>query len=381
MPGTGSERIQKDTETFLQNPIDQFLCAVLRGEPAPWPDPAKGYSEAFLDRAAYHGVQPLALACARNNPGYETWPRDVIEELVGVQRDAVAQELLRTIEITKFAGELARRKIDCLVMKGEALARLHYSAPHLRQRCDTDFFIDLKDITHVREALDDMGYRVVPPVYKSHQFVAIPELESNAPILFDVHWRILNAPRFARVLSFAEAMKCSGPVPGLPHCRAPGLEDALLMACMHREGSERHDRNRLIWLYDIHLLAGAMTPEALEGLVEKAQTKGVQHACLEGLKAAEQCFGTTIPARAIAGLAMEPVAKKGGRYARSNLALIVDDLKSLPGAPSKVGLLGELFFPDSDALMRKFKKTSKVWLPVLYLRQLLGGVANRLLLR
>jgi hypothetical protein len=134
MPGTGSERIQKDTEAFLQNPIDRFLCAVLRGEPAPWPDPAKGYSEAFLDRAAYHGVQPLVLACARSNPGYETWPRAVIEELVGVQRDAVAQELLRTIEITEFAGELARREIDCLVMKGEALARLHYSAPHLRQR-------------------------------------------------------------------------------------------------------------------------------------------------------------------------------------------------------------------------------------------------------
>jgi hypothetical protein len=222
---------------------------------------------------------------------------------------------------------------------------------------------------------------VVPPVYKSHQFAAVPEHEGNAPILFDVHWRILNAPRFARVLSFAEAMKRSVPVPGLPHCRALGLEDALLMACMHREGSERHDRNRLIWLHDIHLLAGAMTPEAFESLVEKAQAKGVQYACFKGLEAAEQCFGTTIPVGAIAGLAKEHPAKKGGRYDRSNLALIVDDLKSLPGAQSKAGLLGELFFPDSDALMRKFKKTSKVWLPVLYLRQLLGGVANRLLLR
>ena len=68
------------------------------------------------------------------------------------------------------------------------------------------------------------------------------------------------------------------------------------------------------------------------------------------------------------------------RFAGSNLALLIDDLKHLPGIRAKFGLLVELFFPPADTLFRKYGSRSRLLLPYFYLRHIMRGLSERLTL-
>lgn len=363
--------------------MDDFLCRILRGEVPAWPAAYdRHFAQSFLRQSLHHGVQALVFDHAHGAPQWDGWPDEVKAGLAAALRAGVAFDLLRTHEVAEFLQELRRRGIAFLLTKGAALARTHYTNSALRTRCDTDLFIDLQDIERVRMALLESGYEVVPPLYKSHQFMGVSRRRAEAPVIFDIHWRILNAPRFARVIDFTAAVDRSVPAPGLDACRTLCAVDALLLACMHRKGSAQHDEDRLIWLYDIHLLLDAMTPGQLAEFAGRAVHKKVQAACLDGLEQAKARFHTEIPAAMLVQLATaEPLATLSRRFHASNLSLLMDDLRCLPGMRSSLGLLGELFFPSPDSLMSKYGRKNRFWLPLLYLQQLLGGMVRRLSLR
>ena len=363
--------------------IDDYLCRILRGEGAAWPATLDAdFAPSFLQRSLHHGVEALVFDHAHGTPQWDGWPDEVKTRLAAALRASVAFDLLRAHEVAEFLEELRRRGIAFLLTKGAALARTHYMNSALRTRCDTDLFIDLHDIERVRMALLESGYEAVPPIYKSHQFIGVSRRHTEAPVIFDIHWRILNAPQFARVIDFTEALDQSVPVPGMDGCRTLGAVDALLLACMHRKGSVQHDEDRLIWLYDIHLLLGAMTPGQLDEFAVRAVNKQVQAACLDGLQRAQACFNTLVAGAVIDILtAAERAANRSGRFAGSNLSLLIDDLRRLPGRQARWSLVGELFFPPADSLVRKYSTSKRRWLPLLYLRHILGGLSARLTLR
>jgi hypothetical protein len=68
------------------------------------------------------------------------------------------------------------------------------------------------------------------------------------------------------------------------------------------------------------------------------------------------------------------------RLAHSNLWLLIADWKELPTAVDRCALLRELCFPSPQLLLRRYHKTNQMWLPVLYLRQIFGGIVKRLTL-
>ena len=157
---------------------------------------------------------------------------------------------------------------------------------------------------------------------------------------------------------------------------------ALLVACMHRDGSAWHDRDRLIWLYDIHLLFAAMSAAEQDAFAALAVQRGVQACCHEGLAAAARWFETPVPATVwteLSAPATHPSLTR--RFRHSNLGLLVDDWKRLPGGGARRALLRELFAPPPERLLQKFGKSDRRWLPLLYLRQVVGGLVRRLSLK
>ena len=91
----------------------------------------------------------------------------------------------------------------------------------------------------------------------------------------DLHWRSSNSPALARLMDYEEMQARAVPVPSLgPAAFAPCPVHALLFACIHRAGHEHAPmyvdgvavpvKDRLIWLYDIHLLASKMQGAELE---------------------------------------------------------------------------------------------------------------------
>ena len=72
---------------------------------------------------------------------------------------------------------------------------------------------------------------------------------------------------------------------------APRAVDALLLACVH---PVMHHRNveRVLWIYDVHLLASMLSAEELDELVWLARTKKVAGVCAHQLRLAQTAFGT-----------------------------------------------------------------------------------------
>lgn len=373
-----SERLLID----LTNSIDDFICQALRGQPAPWTVPGNLKANEFLARCRHHGVVALLFHRMRNNPDWQSWPLELQQELEQASKAGAAHDLLRTHYLRQLLNALAAKDIPCITTKGEALAVSVYKQPGTRPRSDSDLFIRMGDIAGVRQTVLDLGYRVASTVYKSHQFTVVRPGDESYSIRFDIHWRILNSPRFARVLSFEEAFEGSREAPGMSPMRILNDSNALMLACMHRFGSERHDRDRLIWIYDVHELIMAMDSREFFRFAGRAVERSVQDVCLDAILKSEACFHTVVPAQVIAQL-QTPGSKPSNsrRFTQSHLGLLLVDWKELPNCEARAELLRELFIPPGAYLLHKYRKNNRLWLPVLYLRQWLGGVYDRLLLK
>jgi hypothetical protein len=367
----------------LNPTIDELICRALRGGPSPWAElEPHVHTREFLERAEHHGVQALLYHRMRDREEWQAWPNAVRNGLEQASKAGVAQEMLRTHHLARVLEEFDRAGVRCLLMKGEALALSHYVTPGTRARCDSDLFIPPGDIEAAKQAVLDANLSILSQIYKSHQFTVNRAGDSFGVVQFDVHWRISNHPQFARAISFEDAFEASVNVPGMEKVRMLNSVDALLLACMHRMGNERHDRDRLIWINDIHALTTTMDIDELIEFAAKAVSLDVQAACLDGLSRSIACFSTPVPDRVIKIL-QSPELRSPFlvRIARSHLGLLINDWRILADRRSRLGLLRELFWPSSSYLLRKYDKNSKLWLPVLYVRQILGGAFDRLSLR
>ncbi len=355
----------------------------MRGEAIAWSRLEGGVDPStFLQRCEHHGVAALVYHQASEQTEWRDWPQEVREGLFESSKAGIAQDMLRTHYLDELLDEFERNQVACLLTKGEALALLHYDKPGTRSRCDTDLFIPAREIEKVRSIASGLGLETVSTVYKTHQFTLRRKHKSPGLIQFDVHWRIQNAPRYARLFSFEEAFSKASNLPGRSSTRTLQAADALMLACVHRAGSDRHDQDRLIWIYDIHLLANSMKSAQFAAFTEKAVSSNIQRVCLDGLNKAAECLGTVIPDSVMNGLATPEMDYTiARRYRESNLALLVDDCKQLPDTRSRIRLLRELFLPESKSLLRKYGKADRWWLPVLYLRNFLSGLTNRFMLK
>jgi hypothetical protein len=107
----------------------------------------------------------------------------------------------------------------------------------------------------------------------------------------------------SRLFSYEELRQAALPLPGLsPHTLGAGKVHALLIACMHRAGHKQapyfvdgvahYSGDRLIWLYDIHLLAQALSPAQWNEFLRLARQKGLRAVCLEGIEQTRSRFAT-----------------------------------------------------------------------------------------
>jgi len=364
--------------------VNGFLCSILRSEMPEWPFADDVISQqSFLKLAHEQGLRPLIFEKMQGSPQWQAWPNAIREQLVQERREGIAIDMLRAHHVGHITSMLTQNGVEFLLTKGEALAHTLYPEPGLRPRVDTDLFIDLKHIEAVKRLFQGAGYTVIPPIYKTHQFMAVGNLQ-GFPLTFDVHWRILNSPRFARILAFREVLATSVPVPGIENARTVGPIDALLLACMHRSGSDWHDQERLLWLYDIHLMISNLDSAGWSELVSKAISKGIQSTVRDGLMRSVSSLSSPVPAEALEQLIVsgsDDESKFKRRISQSNLALLMDDWIHLPGIKSRLGLLRELFLPPIGELEEQYGKRNRLVLILLGIGYVLSRTLSRLRLK
>jgi hypothetical protein len=365
---------------------DALLCAALRGEHRAWPIAAEGdFTARFLERSAWHGVQPLLHHLLKPEQASALgWPHEVTAEC---HRQAIAWtmwELRHQALLTQVLEKLAGMDIQPVLFKGTALAYGLYPNPILRSRGDTDFMVLFLDRERVANALEILGFLQDAGVrgdFMSYQATFTQTEASGSSHSLDLHWRVNNCQLVARLFSYEELRARAQSVPELsPHAFAASSVDALLLACMHRskhkqapyivDGVAHYSGNRLIWLYDIHLLALKLTQDEWHEFIDLATRKGLRAVCLEGLSLAQTCFSTPVASEVIEALARPGQPEPIAQYMESSaIRRLWMDLCAINGWRSKLGFLTEKLFPPASYMHQLYPDAGSAALPWLYLRR------------
>jgi hypothetical protein len=361
-----------------------WLAAVLRGELPPWPAEAEAFAEGLWPVAEREGVIPLLhqrLREARPAPPSAWWGR-----LAARARGEAASDMLREEALRQALDALAAAAIPVLVMKGSALAYSHYPSPSLRPRCDSDLLLpDRHQAGRAWEVLRALGYRRAAGVsgeLAATQFsCALPVAGGKGGFALDIHWQLNNQQRFARAFRFDELAAAAIPVAPLgPHARALAPPHALLLAALHRIGhAHEGSADRLIWLYDIHLLAAGLDSAQWDELATLAAARGLAKVLLDGLRRSAELFATPLPEESIARMgaaaATEDISLEAfrGRFRRE-----WDNWQTLSNWGERGRFLREHLFPPAEYLLQRHGVRSRLWLPWLYWRRAWVGLWKRL---
>jgi hypothetical protein len=358
---------------------DDVIRSALRAESAPWPIETEGLETQILDAAADHGV--LALLAAA--PGTVSWPDSVRTALMQAVRIEAAAEAIRERELRQLLDELGRAAIRPLLMKGAQVAYTHYRHPWQRPRLDTDLIVAPADRYRADAVLRALGYRPGTDFggeLVSHQFQYERRNRYGLTDNVDLHWKMSNPHVFADAFSFEELDGQAIRVPALG-ANARGLSDAhaLILACVHRVAHHRNS-DRLIWLYDIHLLASAIGPRDWEACVDLISIKRLRSICSSGLARAQACFGTTVPQTWLDPLqAVSPESEPAAAFLhadRTKLDILRSDLQALPGWRSKLTIIREHLFPPAAYIRRAYGVTNPAVLPLAYAFRIAKGVGK-----
>lgn len=363
---------------------DQLLCAILRDEALSRSQlGALMTSPNILAILEAHGVTSLVYHKLRHyreggHEGAEGWTA-----LTQQARRHTAESLLRKKALRQVLNNLAAHGVCPLLLKGMPLGYTHYPAPEMRPCCDTDLLVRQRDIQRVDQVLRDLGY--IPCTMPSGQFVMHQLTYAKTGLagverVVDVHWKISNRQVFANCLSFDELAPKARPVPRLGDSAfALAPEHALLHACLHRI-AHQDQRGRLIWLYDLHLLVGRMTPDEIDRFAGLAANKELRAVCWSGLSLAQHCFATPLPHSLVAVLRPSQSGSKAEASAyfitprQRPWQMLFSDLCALPGWFDRLHLIKEHLFPPKTYMLDRYAAGQHAWLPVLYMHRLLRGL-------
>jgi hypothetical protein len=362
--------------TIAVSEVERALAAALLGQPAPPVPPA-----ALVEAALHHQLAPL-LVRAGLGPHI---PEDAAERLRSTAREHAVLAIVRDRELARVIGRLHAGGVRCLVIKGAHLAHVCYPCSYLRVRADADLVVRPDDREAAIETLRTLGYRrqqdlqTGPDVLGQMLFAHDDHPGSDV----DLHWR-LSAPRRAAALFDIDALiDRAVPLPALgTHARGPSTGDALAIACVHQVAHHRGDE-RLLWMYDVHLLLEALDDLDADLFVHRAAERGMAQICRHVIDGATARFpsrrAAEISEKLQAAAAVEPAAAL--LDARAPIAGLIDDVSAEPRWRARLWLVAGHLFPPSDYMRATWAPGSRAPLLVLYAQRLLRGAPRWLRVR
>jgi Uncharacterised nucleotidyltransferase len=335
-----------------------------------------GDLNAVLEAARRHGVDVLLADLILRHPSASKvsigFPREALSAVV---RFAVARELTVARDVALLLAAANRGGLDLLLLKGTAFAYTYYRQPHLRPRQDVDVFVRTADIGRAEAILLALGFERAleadAELWTSQRHYT--KTAAAGAVHVDLHWRVVNPRAFVDVLPFDDVWYRSVAVPALgPIARTLSPPDALMLACVHRV-AHHHDRVNLLWLWDIHLVATALTPPEWAQFLALASSSRVLGICRRGLLMAADCFGTSIPESVMAEVqAVEPAAA----FLRAGLRQVDiarADLAAMTSWRQKLALVREHLCPPVAYMRARYARCPSVLLPLAYVHRIVRG--------
>jgi hypothetical protein len=343
--------------------------------------PPQAFAPQLLDAIERHRLAPLAWDALMTSGRASAWPAALQETL---RRASAAHALVADLldsdlrRVLAAAGEAGVRTV---LIKGAALAYTHYRLPHLRPRSDSDIVIVEADREAMAQTLSALGYvrsDAIDGSLITQQSQWTRTLAAGLVHAVDVHWRVFNPHLFGDVLSTHQLLHHAVPIPALgSHALGPRTADALLVACVHRVAHHPGEADP-IWDFDIHLLVSSLGDADAAAFARSASVANVRAVCAAGVASAKARFGTRVPAELESFLARAAESRERTAVflepGRRQVDLLASDLGAVGSWRARAALMRQHLFPSPQYLLKKYGRSSWGWLPLLYVRRIVGGM-------
>lgn len=361
---------------------DEWIAAILRGDPLGAEAVAACGGDALRARAFDHDVLPLV---ADRLSSAASLPDDVRRAFQADVHAAALHDLTLESELRRVVHALAAHGIDAVLFKGSHLAYSQYPRPELRARTDADVLIARTSLDAAHDVLTRvLGYAADPKVsgeLTATQRLYMREAREGAAHMVDLHWRLASPQVFAHVLSFEELLDASVPLPALSaDARVPSDVHALVIACMHRVAHHHDEAEQFKWLYDIHLLASRFDDTRWTEWAALIVDRRIAAVCMDSVRRSARWFRTPVPSALAsnATLAASGPAEDTAAYlrARSQARMVLDDVRALPDWSARRRLIMEHLFPSENYMRTMYAPGSKAPLLALYVWRFVRGVGG-----
>lgn len=373
---------------------ESLICAALRGENPEWPsDAGDAFVTSFLERIAYHGVAGLLYQRVQVGRGLERWPELVLSICRNASITQAIWEDGHRVLIKQALNRLNEAGIAPIIFKGTALAYSLYPAPFLRERGDTDLIVpfDCRDqAMREMEAAGFVGEDRLRGDLTSYQVPYTHVERFMYSHTVDLHWRINRSQVLSNILTYQELWDSRKALPVLcSRAVVAGSVHALFLSCMHRaahrqcpyfvDNVEYYGGDRLIWVYDIHLILREFNSNSYDEFTALANRKGLARICFEGLLEARNFFGATVPEKVFRALAVAGSGGTGSRYLNASVGKqYLLNFMSVDGAANKFRFVVQILLPPPGYMRRVYTSVKPRWLAWLYARRVFIEISKRL---
>jgi hypothetical protein len=243
---------------FRMTPATAWLCgylAALTADADPPTSPPIDWDALAAVAEAERLVPALAFGFARHPDA--TVPGAVAARLAARFNVAVARHVVMSRDLATVLRALDEAAIPTIVLKGAYLGETVYPHPALRPMSDIDVLVRHGDRLRMDEVLRGLGYRRGTDAHSwafDVTYDAATFYDGPGGARLDVHWRLLNDPRFGWRPAAAEAVWDRAVPVKLAGARALALcpEDLVLTLAAHL--AVHHGLSGLLWYWDLRLV-------------------------------------------------------------------------------------------------------------------------------
>ena len=363
--------------------VRQWIAGVLGG-PADADFRVEALLTEVLDQSELEGVTPLLRHHLEQAGQLEFLPLGLQMGFQQIDRKHLAADMATQNELLSLLKIFQSHNIDFIMLKGEALSHSIYPMPHLRTKTDIDLLFRSKaESERASNTLETEGYQRMlsqQGTFVGYQFVYHKQYASGFRMVFDIHNEITNYLWFNRKLRYQYLLENSNFIEiENVKVRVLNTVHALIHACVHRITNKSNDTSdRLIWLYDIHLLSQSLDDTQWQDLLQVCLSKHLSEIVLQGLQVSHETLASSLPSKYIdqlksnAATCNDPFSKK-----RRRIHMYWSDFILNKGFSNKLTQIRERVFPPVDYMLKRYDLKSRRWVVYYYLKRVIKVIIKR----
>ncbi len=296
VPGNSLLEVSDELLTYLLSILGSVSPMTPKASIDQWSD--------LLSVLKLHWILPLLYWQIGSLPQEIRPPEPITDHM----RMAFLESRVRSIRMERQLGEILDafqgEGVRTLVLRGPALGWSVYPNPALRPGSDLDLLVLPEQIIQARAILEHLGYKclskrfeVAKDFFREEDFIHQKNPSNNLMVeLHWVHWELNPFFRSDRDIGIEDLFLRAWKVESSSLTFATlHPVDALIHAAIHLVMIHNRDM-RLIWIYDIALLARHLRiPEDWEVLQERSVAWSARLAVESSLKMAQVLTGLSLP--------------------------------------------------------------------------------------